>query len=94
MSKDPAGWYMDETHLYLVIFHVNDDLAFFNAALKMARRRPPGIRLRHWFMSADGLTSYAIWEAAEPHMLMGILDVEFDQVAEYDLSEVHLLWGE
>lgn len=94
MRGEAAGRNRPETHLYMVIFHINDDLAFFNAALKMARRRPPGIRLRHWFMSADGLTSYAIWEAAEPHLLMGILDVEFDQVAEYDLSEVHLLWGE
>lgn len=84
---------MDNLHLFLVTFHLDDERDFFNAVLRLGHRRPRGISLRHWFMSENGRVSYSIWEAAEKHALMGILDVEFGNVAEYDIEEVHILWG-
>lgn len=82
---------MTETRLFLVTFHIRDEVAFFNAALALGRRRPPMLRLRFWLITADGQTSYALWEATETATLLGILDVEFGNCADYELSEVNLL---
>jgi len=82
-----------ETKLYLVVFQISDELEFFNAALALGRRRPPGIRLRHWFIADDGKTSYAVWEAGEVNVLLGVLDVEFGPSASFDVQHVNLLYG-
>jgi hypothetical protein len=84
---------MPETRLFLVILQISDEIGFFNAALGLGRKKPSSIRLHHWYMSADGATSYAIWEAVDAHALMGVLDVEFAKSATYVLTEVNVLHG-
>jgi len=82
------------TKLFLVTFRIADEVAFFNAALALGRRRPAALRLRHWLIAADGKTSYALWEATEAVTLMGVLDVQFGGAsADYEISEVNLLYA-
>jgi len=59
----------------------------------LGRRRPAALKLRSWLMSADGTTSYALWEATAAAVLLGILDVEFGDSADYELTEVNLLYA-
>jgi len=82
-----------ETRLYLVTFHIREEVPFFNAALALGRVRPPGLQLRTWLISADGAASYAVWEAGSLALLMGVLDVEFGESADYAVTEVNLLYG-
>ena len=84
---------MPETRLFLATFQIVDEIGFFNAALRLGHKRPPGMRLHHWYISADGATSHAIWEATDAHALMGVLDVEFGESAAYVLGEVNVLYG-
>jgi hypothetical protein len=83
---------MADTRLFHVTFRIIDELEFFSAALRLGKKRPPGLRLRHWFI-AEGGVSYAVWEAADQHILMGVLDVEFGASCDYDMVEVNLLYG-
>jgi hypothetical protein len=82
-----------ETRLFYVTFTIKNEVAFFNAALALGRRRPAALKLRHWLIAADGKTSYALWEANEAVTLMGILDVEFGASADYEIEEVNLLYA-
>jgi len=93
-SEPPAGDHRSPaTRLFLVTFHIVDEVAFFNATLALSRRRPAALKLRHWLISADGETSYALWEAGEAVTLMGVLDVQLGESADYEISEVNLLYA-
>jgi hypothetical protein len=91
MVVERAG--VGDTRLFYVTFRVKDEVAFFNAALALGRRRPAALKLRHWLIAGDGRTSYALWEATEAVTLMGILDVEFGDSADYGIEEVNLLYA-
>lgn len=92
-AEDAESRIERDSRLYLVTFRVHDEVGFFNAALALGRRRPASLKLRTWLISTDGTTSYALWEATAAAVLLGVLDVEFGDSADYELTEVNLLYA-